>query len=351
MTTIQQTPKSGKLTKGRRMKRRRDLLETSEPFDGILNVYKPSGWTSHDVVAALRTRLGQEKVGHAGTLDPAATGVLPVLLGKATKISSYLMDWEKEYRAVLRLGQSTDTQDATGVVISEACPEGISEESIYATVNQFYGRIEQIPPMYSAIKVAGRPLYKAARAGQIVERAPRFVTIHHIEVQSIHGPDVALCVRTSKGTYIRTLCADIGQRLGVGGHMRELIRSRVGPLCLEQALPLAQWSRSCLQNENPLTRLTLDQALAFLPAVIVDPAMVSLVLHGTPVPHSAIVYEKPLESSSLENEHMVRVKDRNGCLLALGKSSVDTGGPQGGEARLAIVRLLVDQSRDGMLAR
>ena len=334
------------LVRDRMMKKRPE----SFAFDGVLNVFKPAGWTSHDVVADLRTRLGQRKIGHAGTLDPAATGVLPVLLGKATKISSYLMNWEKEYRAVLRLGQSTDTQDATGTVIREECPERVSDESIYETVRQFHGVIEQIPPMYSAVKVAGRPLYKSARAGRIIERSPRFVTIHQIEVQAIDGPDVTLWVRSSKGTYIRTLCADIGQRLGVGGHMLKLTRARVGPLHLAQSLPPDKWERGCLRKEDLSTILTLDEALTFLPAVIVDATVVSRVLHGAPVPCSAMIIENQLNFNSLEEESIVRVKDQNGCLLALGRSSGMVEHQQDGRGWLTIVKVLVEQVRDSIRA-
>ena len=150
--------------------------------DGILNICKPTGWTSHDVVGRLRRVLGFQKIGHAGTLDPAATGVLPVLLGKGTRISECLMSWDKEYEGVLRLGQETDTQDATGAVTRESCSPNVPEETICTVVERFRWEIQQVPPMFSAVKVNGRPLYKAARAGKIIERQARWVTIHRLDI-------------------------------------------------------------------------------------------------------------------------------------------------------------------------
>ena len=188
-------------------------------IDGVLNISKPVEWTSHDVVEKLRRTLGIRKVGHAGTLDPMATGVLPILLGKGTRVSEYLVEWDKEYEAVLRLGQDTDTQDATGVVIQERSIVGITEEAIRSVAAQFSGNLLQVPPMYSALKVAGRPLYKMARAGKTVERTPRPITIHQCEILHINIPDVTFRVLCSKGTYVRTLCADIGEALGVGAHL------------------------------------------------------------------------------------------------------------------------------------
>ena len=181
--------------------------------DGVLNIRKEAGWTSHDVVARLRRSLRGVKVGHAGTLDPAATGVLPVLVGRGTRIAEYLLDWDKEYRAVLRLGETTDTLDATGAVLDRRSTVGLSDETILAAICRFKGRIQQVPPMYSAVKIGGVPLYQTAREGRVVDRVARVVTISHIEVDRIDGADISIRVVCSKGTYIRTLCADIGQVL------------------------------------------------------------------------------------------------------------------------------------------
>ncbi len=209
-------------------------------LEGVLIVHKESGWTSHDVVAKVRSLLRGSKVGHAGTLDPSATGVLPILVGRATRIAEYLIDWDKEYRAVLRLGETTDTQDATGKILSRVDACEVTENALQSVLTRFRGVQQQLPPMYSAVKVGGRPLYKAARAGKTVEREARAIAIHQLEILAVHGRDVTLRVVCSKGTYIRTLCADIGQALGVGGHLLALERRRVGPLSIEQAMTIDQ---------------------------------------------------------------------------------------------------------------
>ena len=185
-------------------------------FDGVLNVYKEKGYTSHDVVAKLRGILGQKKIGHTGTLDPDAQGVLPVCLGKATRLCDMLTDHAKTYEAVLLLGKETDTQDISGQIIAEKEPD-VSEEEVCVTIMGFVGEYAQIPPMYSARKVNGKKLYELARAGKVVERQPRQVTIYEIAIKSAALPRVTMIVRCSKGTYIRTLCHDIGQKLGCGG--------------------------------------------------------------------------------------------------------------------------------------
>ena len=238
--------------------------------DGILNVNKPAGWTSHDVVAKIRGLLKGPKVGHAGTLDPAATGVLPILVGRGTRIAEYLLEWDKEYRAVLRLGQTTDTQDATGTVLATHSTDGLTDDGIRAAIAPFRGRIVQTPPMYSAVKVAGVPLYKSARAGKTVEREPRTVEIYELDVLDIAGPDVTLRVRCSKGTYVRTLCADIGGALGVGGHLLSLQRTRVGSLTVERALTPDEIGARAQTGRLTDDLLPLDAALDMMPVVLVD---------------------------------------------------------------------------------
>jgi len=299
--------------------------------DGILNVNKQTGWTSHDVVARVRGLLKGPKVGHAGTLDPAATGVLPVLVGRGTRIAEYLLDWDKEYRAVLRLGQTTETQDATGAVLATRSLGGLTEEKIRAAVARFRGRITQVPPMYSAVKVAGTPLYKSARAGKTVERAPRTVEIHELEVLAIAGADVTLRVRCSKGTYVRTLCADIGEAVGVGGHLLSLERTRVGPLVLEQALTLDDIAARLLSGRLADDLLPLDAALGMLPAVVVDGRTAERVRHGAAIQAGAGRWMiQPGQGA------VVRIKDETGRLLALGK----TGGD--GTPAVTIEKVLVD---------
>ena len=211
---------------------------------GILNVYKEKGYTSHDVVAKLRGICGMKKIGHTGTLDPDAAGVLPVCLGSATKVCSLLTDRDKTYEAVLLLGVRTDTLDTTGEVIEQIDQDAVralvTEEDVRRTAGQFTGVIDQIPPMYSARKVGGRKLCDLARAGIEVEREARKVTIHAIELLSVDLPRVRMRVRCSKGTYIRTLCDDIGTALGCGGCMESLLRLESAGFKLEDAHTLSE---------------------------------------------------------------------------------------------------------------
>ena len=208
-------------------------------YNGIIVINKESGMSSHDVVYRLRKMTGQKKIGHMGTLDPQAQGVLPVCLGSATKLSELFLNADKQYRATLRLGITTDTQDMTGQVLSE-CADIPDEEKLRAALESFVGQIEQIPPMYSAIKHKGKKLYQLARKGVEIEREPRKVTIRAIEVEEITPERVVMLVTCSKGTYIRTLCADIGEKAGCGGCMESLVRTRSGPFEIEKALTPVQ---------------------------------------------------------------------------------------------------------------
>lgn len=211
---------------------------------GIINVYKEKGFTSHDVVAKLRGILKIKKIGHTGTLDPDAVGVLPVCIGQATKVCDLLTDESKEYVALMKLGITTDTQDSSGKILADNSDKlnCITEEMIMSMVNSFIGEIEQIPPMYSAIKVDGKKLYELARAGIEIERKPRKISIHSIDVISIDMTDytVKMKVCCSKGTYIRTLCHDIGNKLGCGAVMEHLERTRVGIFTSEEAYTLSE---------------------------------------------------------------------------------------------------------------
>ena len=206
---------------------------------GAVVIDKPRDWTSHDVVAKLRGIFGQKKIGHTGTLDPMATGVLVVLLGRATRASELLEADEKEYIASLRLGLVTNTQDTTGEVLSEN-PVEVSRENLEAALRHFTGSLEQLPPMYSAIKVNGKKLYELARKGQEAERKTRSITIYALDLLSFDGKEAVLRVVCSKGTYIRTLCHDIGAFLGCGGCMSALRRSRAGAFSLDRAVTLEQ---------------------------------------------------------------------------------------------------------------
>ena len=197
-------------------------------INGIVNIYKEKGYTSHDVVAVLRKVVGQKKIGHTGTLDPDATGVLPVCLGRATKVCELLTDHDKTYEALLLLGKTTDTQDISGEVLEERDPGNLTEEEVRSCIESFIGEYDQIPPMYSALKVNGKKLYELAREGKTVERKSRKVQIHGIRILEMNLPHVRMEVDCSKGTYIRTLCHDIGEKLRVGGCMEELERTKVG---------------------------------------------------------------------------------------------------------------------------
>lgn len=252
-------------------------------LDGIINIRKEKGYTSHDVVARLRGILGQKKIGHTGTLDPDATGVLPVCLGRATKLCDLLTDKEKTYRAVLLLGRETDTQDISGRVIRE-CAVRADAEEIRACIVGFTGDIMQIPPMYSARKIQGKKLYELAREGIEVERQPRPVHIRQIVIQEMDIPRVTMEVTCSKGTYIRTLCHDIGQSLNCGGCMEDLVRTRVGPFRLEQALTLEQVES--LKDAGRIGEyLTgIDQVLSQYPKIVCTDDEDRLVDNGNPLP-------------------------------------------------------------------
>jgi tRNA pseudouridine55 synthase len=291
-------------------------------LDGVLIAYKEAGWTSHDVVAKLRKVLGESKVGHAGTLDPTATGVLPILVGRATRIAEYLVDWDKEYRAVLRLGETTDTQDAAGKVLTTNDPFHVNEDAIRTTVAKFRGVQQQLPPMYSAVKISGQPLYKAARVGKVLDRVERSVTIHKLEVVAVNGRDVTLHIVCSKGTYVRTLCADIGQSLGVGGHLCALERTQVGPLSIDQALTIDQIADHLTMGTLEHHVLSLDHLLSQLPALVVNAEQAERVMHGNPVSPAGIP-QLPVSPSPV----FVRLKNEAGQLLAIGTHDTCGLGP------------------------
>ncbi len=208
-------------------------------MNGIVIIDKPAGWTSQDVVSKLRGVLQTRRIGHGGTLDPMATGVLPVFVGRATRAVEFFEHAEKTYEATLRLGMTTDTEDITGTVLSRQ-EVSVSREQLEAALENFRGQIQQIPPMYSALKVGGQKLYNLARKGKEVERPARTVTIHRLECLDFSGQTAKLLVHCSKGTYIRTLCKDIGRALGCGGCMESLRRVSAGAYTIHEAIPLAE---------------------------------------------------------------------------------------------------------------
>jgi tRNA pseudouridine55 synthase len=207
-------------------------------MNGVIVIDKPKLMTSHDVVASVKRRLKAGKVGHLGTLDPNATGVLPLVINRATKLASFLGGLDKAYTATMRLGVETDTYDVEGKVVETRSVEGISDEDIERVLKGFVGKIDQVPPMFSAVKRKGTPLYKLARKGVVVEREPKLIEINSIEVLDITLPDVVFNVECSRGTYIRTLCHDAGQALKVGGHLAELRRSLSGAFTIDEAISL-----------------------------------------------------------------------------------------------------------------
>ncbi|MDD6207846.1 MAG: tRNA pseudouridine(55) synthase TruB [Clostridiales bacterium] len=252
-------------------------------MDGLLNVYKEKGYTSHDVVAKLRGILHQKKIGHTGTLDPDATGVLPVCLGKATKVCELLSDKEKSYQAVLQLGITTDTQDLSGTVLSRK-EFSLEVEKVRQALFSFVGDYDQIPPMYSAIKINGKKLYELARQGKEVERKARRVQIHHIEIRSmdLKKGQVVMDVTCSKGTYIRTLCHDIGEKLGCGGAMAELVRTRVGTFRIQDAYSLDEIAQFVKDGKIKEYVMPVDGLFEHLPKVVIKKEYGGLIYNGNP---------------------------------------------------------------------
>lgn len=237
------------------MSREQDLRDS-----GVLLVDKPLEWTSHDVVAFIRG-FGFKKVGHCGTLDPAATGLLVVVLGRATKLTDRLSSQDKVYEGTLQIGVQTDSHDAEGTIVHEADWSNVTPEQLKATFGEFLGEIDQIPPMLSAKKQGGKKLYELARAGIEVERQPRPITIHELTIDRIELPEVDFTVRCSKGTYVRTLCHDIGQKLGCHGFLRALRRTRSGRFHIGDAVTMDElrtWNRAKVLEEFTPLAAVLD---------------------------------------------------------------------------------------------
>jgi tRNA pseudouridine55 synthase len=283
---------------------------------GILAVEKGPGVTSFQVVAHLRRLLRAPKVGHGGTLDPDATGLLPILIGEGTKLTPYLTALDKEYVATARLGLTTDTQDASGRVLTTRPVPALDDATIAAALARFVGEIEQVPPMYSALHHEGRRLYELAREGAEVERRPRRVMVHAITLESLALPELTFRVRCGKGTYVRTLAADLGEALGTGAALARLVRARVGPYRLEDALP---WTalREARDGADLWPRLLpLDSALADLPALALDARGAHAFVHGQSVPA-----RPPLSG-------LARVYGPDGALLGVGAGQGDVVKPE-----------------------
>lgn len=275
-------------------------------YNGVINIYKEKGFTSHDVVAKMRGILKQKKIGHTGTLDPDAVGVLPVCLGSATKLCDMLTDRDKEYIAVLKLGVETDTQDTTGRVL-RACDVTATEEQVREAVLSFVGDYAQVPPMYSALKVDGKKMYELARQGKEVERKARPVTIYDIEILDMKLPEVCLRVACSKGTYIRTLCHDIGAKLGCGGAMASLKRIKAGAFLLDTAITLPELEKIRDEEKIDSVLVPVDAMFDDLAAVHVPEDVLKLVKNG-----NTFYANQILERRRFGDGEEVRVYDGEG---------------------------------------
>ena len=295
-------------------------------MDGFIVVDKPAGMTSHDVVSSVRRLAGMKKVGHTGTLDPFATGVLPVALGEATKAIPFLDESVKKYRAVMRLGETTDTQDCTGAVIRRGPWHEVTAGRIEETARLFLGRGSQVPPMYSALKRDGVPLYRLARRGEEVHREPREIDIFSLVIDRIDLPDVTFTVSCSRGVYVRTLASDIGDRLGCGAHLVELRRSASGPFSLEQAVTLERVAEVTGRRELPGLLISCHAALAHLRDLPVTEQGAVRIARGI-APEPTDLEAVPAEM--LRQGERVRLS-RRGTLLAVMESTTD-GWPATGE--------------------
>ncbi len=252
-------------------------------YNGIINIYKEKGFTSHDVVAKLRGILKQKKIGHTGTLDPDATGVLPVCLGSGTRLCDMLTDKTKEYEAVMLLGITTDTEDSSGEVLTRQ-EVNATEAEVINSIKSFIGEYNQVPPMYSAIKVDGRKLYELAREGRIIERKPRPVIINSIQIISMDLPRITIKVECGKGTYIRSLCRDIGEQLGCGACMEKLIRTRSGNFRIEAAHTLGEIEKFVCDNTIDDVIFPVDSVFMEYPSVNVTGRNAVLVSNGNKFP-------------------------------------------------------------------
>lgn len=280
-------------------------------ISGILNIKKEAGFTSHDVVAKLRGIVHQKKIGHTGTLDPDATGVLPVCLGKATKLCDIIGDWDKTYEAVLLLGKETDTEDTSGKILEEK-EVTVTEEEIQNIILSFQGTYDQIPPMYSAKKVNGKKLYELARQGIVIERKPCPVTLSSIHIKKIELPYVTFEVTCSKGTYIRSLCRDIGVKAGCGGCMAGLVRIRVSSFRIEEGFTLSEVEE--MRDRDTLSEhiIPVDKVFLHLPAVFVKEKGEKLLYNGNPI--AVDLYEKEpsaeRQNANEKQEYIYTVGDR-----------------------------------------
>lgn len=283
---------------------------------GIINVYKEKGFTSFDVVAKLRGILRTKKIGHTGTLDPDAEGVLPVCIGRATKVCDILTDKDKIYEAVMLLGVETDTQDTSGEVLKEL-PVNVSEKVVREAILSFVGEYAQVPPMYSALKINGKKLYELAREGKTVERKARNVQIFSIEILEMNLPRVRMSVHCSKGTYIRTLCHDIGQKLGSGGCMEKLLRTKVGIFELKDTLKLSEINELAKAGVVEEKIISVDELFEDYAKVWTKQAFDVAVHNGNRIEKRMLEEELPA------NTERLRVYDSEGTFIGVYEYSME----------------------------
>ena len=281
-------------------------------MDGILNINKPTGVTSFSVVAAVRRLTGERRVGHAGTLDPLAEGVLPVCVGRGTRVQEFLLEGRKVYRADLKLGEETDTSDAEGKVTKQTDASAITRAAFEEALKPFRGRIMQTPPMHSAIKQQGRRLYQLARAGLEVERPGREVTIHRLELKEFESPLATIEVECSRGTYIRSLASDVGRLLGCGGHLTALQRLKYGNFDIADAVSLDELEKACFEGSWQHFLHAPDAALENWPALVVADEAEDDICHGRPLQ----LKEQQLPEGALDAGRC-RVYGHDGAFLAV----------------------------------
>lgn len=278
-------------------------------MDGILNINKATGMTSHDVVAKVRKLVQQRRVGHTGTLDPLASGVLPICIGQATRVAEYLSESGKAYRATITFGAVTDTYDAEGTILRTADPSFLTLSHIEEILPSFIGPQMQFPPRYSAIKIQGQPAYKLARSGEEIEMTARPVEILSLQVIEWHSPTLILDVSCSKGTYIRSLAYDLGERLGCGAYLSALVRTRSGPFTLETSITLKQLAEIIAQGTLASYLFPADSALQQYPAIYLDAGTSARVLNG-----NSFVFPLPDAQPATE---LARIYDADGRFLAI----------------------------------
>ncbi|MGG7143813.1 tRNA pseudouridine(55) synthase TruB [Clostridium nigeriense] len=280
-------------------------------MDGVISIFKNTGMTSFDVVRIIKKVSGTKKVGHTGTLDPEASGVLPVCIGKGTKIIDYIMNSDKVYEVEFKLGIKTTTYDLEGEIIEENNPSNINNEDILKTINSFKGEYSQVPPMYSALKQNGVRLYELARKGIEVEREGRLVKIYNIEDIKVDNPNISMKVTCSKGTYIRSLCYDIGEALGVGAAMTKLKRTKTSKFSEEQSVNISDINSD---NINKFV-ISIEEALDAYDKLIVLNKYCRLLINGVRV------FDKRFTKEKVEMGKLYRVYDEDGKFIGLGKSN------------------------------